>query len=34
MLAHFRASGPGWRSRINATLRKTLDKAIAACTMA
>lgn len=22
LLAHFRASGPGWQTRINATLRK------------
>ena len=22
LLAHFRASGPGWQARINATLRK------------
>lgn len=28
VLAHFRAGGPGWQSRINATLRKAakLDK--------
>lgn len=28
VLAHFRAAGPGWQSRINATLRKAakLDK--------
>ena len=30
VLAHFRKGGPGWQSRINATLRKAakLDKAV------
>ncbi len=27
VLAHFRATGPGWQSRINAALRKTLARA-------
>jgi uncharacterized protein (DUF4415 family) len=26
VLAHFRAGGPGWQSRINAALRKTVRR--------